>query len=272
MRSRGGSQGLKLFCAAIAGFTTASTAKADDFAVIASPPHFELEAKPATPIREIVEITNAGSTAAKYKIMTADWTLDRNAGAQFTQSLRPGSCRPWVAIERGEISLASRGKYRFRFEVAPPADAPRGECRFALLIEGAEETVTTPKGVSFPVAGRLGVIVYVAIGGAAPDLQLAGAEVGTINGEPLPVLKIRNAGDAHGRLDGFLSGTDAKGQDFEFSPTTLPILPGETRAISLIVNSDDEHSVRHIAYPITISGSLETGMGKALKFEQRFVR
>ena len=48
---------------------------------------------------------------------------------------------------------------------------------------------------------------------------------------------VENTGTAHGRLSAFLSGTDAAGKKREFSPATLPILPGETRRIAL--NVDD---------------------------------
>ena len=243
-------------------------ARADDFAAIASPPRFELAAKPGTVLREVLEIGNAASGAAKYALKTADWAFDASGGVVFTETLQPGSCRPWVAIERREILVPVRNPYRFRFEVAPPADTPRGECRFALLISGDEQVVKTPNA-SFPVSGQLAVIVYVTIGDAQPLLEVVGSAVEKIDGEPTPVIRINNRGDAHGRLAGFLSGADASGKKFEFTPSTLPILPGETRAISLIVNHEGDRPIPRLAYPITIRGKLEWG-DQITPFEQRF--
>ena len=244
-------------------------ARAEEFAAIASPPRFELAGKPGVVVREVLEIANAGSTPAKYTVKTADWAFDANSGVLFSDDLQPGSCRPWVAIERREINVPVRGKYRYRFEVSPPADAPRGECRFALLIAGDKQDVKTPNNISFPVAGRLGVIVYVTIGDAQPDLEVVGAAVTRVAGEPVPVIRVRNKGDAHGRLAGFLSGVDASGRKIEFAPSTLPILPGETRALALVVNQEGDAPAPRIVYPITISGKLEWG-DRVTPFEQRF--
>lgn len=259
---------LVLVCA-MSTLLCATGVAAQGFAAIVSPPRFELTAKPGEKVRQVVEIGNAGAQAAKYHFKTADWTLDKTGGVSFDESLQPGSCRPWVAIEKREVTVAGGGKYRYRFEVAPPADAPTGECRFALLIEGDEQTVKAANGPPVPVAGRIGVIVYLSIGGAAPKLELVGSQVATINGEATPVLQIKNTGNAHGRLDGFLSGTDAGGKKLEFSLSTLPILPGETRAISLIVNRGEQEAPTKIKYPITVRGNLEWA-DKSVPFEQRF--
>ncbi len=257
-------------CAAILAAAIPASAVAQGFAALVSPPRFELAAKPGETLREVVEITNASAQAAKYRLRTADWTFEENANVKFDDALKPGSCRPWVAIERRDIMVSPGGKYRYRFEVAPPADAPAGECRFAVLIEGDEQNVQTPGGPSFPIAGRLGVIVYVTIGAAAPKLEVVGARTAAINGEVMPVMLVKNTGNAHGRLAGFLSGTDAAGKKLEFTPGTLPILPGETRAISLVLYRERDEPLK-IAYPITIRGNLEVGDGK-LPFEQSFAR
>lgn len=259
-----------LYIAAILGANLAQVAHAQGFAALVSPPRFEIAGKPGEPIREVVEITNAGGQAAKYRLRTTDWTFDAAASVKFEDSLQPGSCRPWVAIERREITVSPGGKYRYRFEVAPPAGTPAGECRFALMIEGDEQNVQTRGGPSFPIAGRLGVIVYVTIGDAEPRLEVAGAKITPVNGVDVPVIMVSNSGNAHGRLMGFLSGTDASGARLEFTPATLPILPGETRAISLVAYKDRDEVVK-IAYPITIRGKLEWN-GKSVPFEQTFAR
>lgn len=238
-------------------------ALADDFAVAATPARFELTARPGSVVRGVLEVDNAAPSAATYAMKTADWALDPNAAALFTDTLQPGSCRPWVAIERHEITVSGHGSYRFRFEAAVPAGAPAEECRFAILIEGKEQKVNTKTGVAFPVAGRLGVIVYVTVGDAKPQLSTVGGVVAQVNGEPTPTLLVRNDGNAHGRLSGFLSGVDAKGARLEFTPATLPILPGETRRIPLILDQPDKDRLLHVAYPITIRGELLWSGGSA---------
>jgi hypothetical protein len=257
-------------CAAAVAAVLSPGAFAQGFAALVSPPRFELAGKPGEGIRQVVEITNASAQAAKYRIRTADWKFEQDAAVTFDDALRPGSCRPWVALESRQISVSPSGKYRFRFEIGVPADAPAQECRFAILIEGDDQQVQTPGGPAFPIAGRLGVIVYVTVGGAAPDLEVVSTRVSPVNGEDVPVLMVKNSGTAHGRLAGFLSGTDADGKKLEFTTATLPILPGETRAISLVPYREREELVK-IAFPITIRGKLEWG-DKTTPFEQSFAK
>jgi len=249
-------------------FGSPSSAAAEDFAVAASPPRFELAAKPASVLREVLEIDNAAPSAASYGMKTAEWSLDANGGAVFSDALAPDSCRPWVAIERSDITVPGHGSYRFRFEVTTPATAPRGECRFAILIEGRGQPVKTKSGLVFPVSGRIGIIVYLGVGDARANLAIAGGGVAGVNGEPTPVLRVRNSGDAHGRLAGFLHGVDAKGVKIDFSPATLPILAGETRAIPLNIEQPDKPKP-HIAFPITIHGRI-LWAGGSTTFSQAF--
>jgi hypothetical protein len=115
------------------------------------------------------------------------------------------------------------------------------------------------------------VIVYVAVGSAAADLQVVqSGVVDTPNGTQ-PVLTVRNTGNAHGRLDGFLSGADANGRRLEFAPSTLPILPGETRVIPLSA-TDGRDAVNDVAYPVRIAGVIEWGDGRRIAIDQPFTR
>ena len=242
-------------------------ARAQGFTAAISPPRFELAIKPGERVRQIMEITNPNNQSTRFRIKTADWLLDGDGGLAFFDELQPGSCRPWVAIEAREVTVAAAGKYRYRFEVAAPESAPSGECRFVMLIEGDDQQVQAGS-VSFPVSGRLGVIVYVVVGDAAPQLEVIGTRLRTLNGVTLPVVDVRNSGNAHGRISGFLSGTDASGKKLEFDPATLPILPGELRGIALTPSTGRDEPIT-IAYPVTIRGTLEWGE-KSIPFEQRF--
>lgn len=262
---------LALLACLAPGLLAVPSANAQGFAAVVSPPRFELAARPGESVRQVVEITNASAQPATYHLRTADWQLAPDGGVTFPDGLAADSCRPWVAIERHEIQVPGGGSYRYRFEVQPPADAPVGECRFALMIEGDEQTVQASTSLALPISGRIGVIVYVSVGGAAPGLRVSASKVADVNGRPLPVLEITNSGNAHGRLAGFLTGTDARGRRLDFSPTTLPVLPGETRSIAL-TPSEGNSEVTEIAFPVTIKGVLELGVGQRADYEHTFAR
>lgn len=231
---------------------------AEGFSALVSPPRFEDTAKPGATYRNIVEITNLSEQGEHYALHTADWQLGVDGSAVFSDALAPGSCRPWVGIEAPEINVGPSAKRRYRFEVAVPADAPVGECRFAIMLEGDPDTL---KGnLAVPVAGRIGIIVYLAIGDAAPRLEVLGQQVRDVQGQPLPVLRVRNAGNAHGRLEGLIDGRDASGRTWSFVPANLPILPGETREIVLTPEADvGATQPPSIAYPLTLKGRLDVG-------------
>ena len=133
------------------------------------------------------------------------------------------------------------------------------ECRFALMIESAMQQVNT-SGLSLPVSGRIGVIVYLAIGNVSSSLALNGYGVQTVGGNKLPTLKISNRGTAHGRLEGFVDATDADGKVFTMTPSSLPILPGEER--ELVLNFQDAGKDKKSPaprYPIALHGRVYDG-------------
>jgi hypothetical protein len=260
-----------LWAFAIASVAGLSVANAADFALAVSPPRFELELKPGEKSRQVLEITNASPEATALSAKTADWSLAPDSSVTFYDDLQPGSCRPWVAIERRELTVSAGRPYRFRFEINAPADAPTGECRFAIMLEGQEQLSRAQGGPAIPFSARLGVVVYVAMGGAAPALSVTGTAVQSINGKPTPVLLVRNSGTAHGRMGGFLSGSDASGKSFEFSPSSLPILPGETRAVALnATRPGDQDTEVQVQFPVTVRGKLEWGKGQTQNLDQRF--
>lgn len=243
---------------AACGMLVSAAAGAQGFSALVTPPRFEDVAKPGALYRNVVEITNVSDRSAKYVLKTADWELDAQASAVFSDALTPGSCRPWVGIEAPEIVVAANSKRRYRFEVAVPADAPSGECRFAIMLEGEPETA---KGaVPVPVSGRIGIIVYLGIGSAAAKLDVVGSAVQAVDGRALPALRLRNSGNAHGRMEGLVDGKDASGRTFTFVPSNLPILAGETRAIVLTPEGDNPDTpAPAIVYPLALKGRLDWG-------------
>jgi hypothetical protein len=106
------------------------------------------------------------------------------------------------------------------------------------------------------------------VGDAAPDLEFFGPKIATLNGQRIPTLRMHNSGEAHGRVSGFLTGTDANGIKYDFTPSDFPILPHEEREVFLTPSTaTDERPT--LAFPVTVKGTLEWGEHKT-QLDQRF--
>lgn len=228
-------------------------ARAQGFSTQVSPPRFEASVKPGAVFREVIEIANVGQTPARLSVSTADWTLNESGAAVFSGALAPGSCRPWTALEATELEVGSQSRRRFRFEVRVPADAADGQCRFAIMFEG--EPTPMPNG-AVPVAGRIGIIVYLDIGAGAARLRIVEAGTTELDGATVPFLRVANDGNAHGRLQGFLDAVDATGKRWTLAPAGHPILPGASRVLTLTpVVSEGEPTT--LAFPVQLKGRLD---------------
>jgi len=247
---------------------TAADAYADGFAALVSPPRFELSGKSGGTVRQVFELTNRSGAAARFRIHTADFTLGADYGVTFHDELQADSCRPWVAIERPLVSLPAGSTVRYRFEVQVPKDAPAGECRFAIMVEADEPSLARAGQVQLPIVGRIGVIVYVIVGDAAPKIEVFGPEVVSLNGQQVPALRVHNAGNAHTRMSGFLSGVDAEGKKYDFTPMELPILPDEVREVFLTPSINGNPSPT-LTFPVTVQGTLEWS-DQSLELNERF--
>lgn len=236
----------------------AVSASAQGFAANISPPRFEVKVEAGQTLRQVVEIQHVGRVRGTYRVYTNDWVFNPDNSVSFSDALAPDSCRPWVAVERRELGIEPGARYRYRFEITPPPGTPARECRFALMVEGLE-TAKVEGQISFPVGGRVGVIVYASIGSVSPRLEITGTRVATVNGQPTALVDVRNTGNAHGRLDGFVNGVDADGQRLELAPANLPILPGETRSLSLAPAVGDNQAAPTIRFPLQVQGQLESG-------------
>ncbi len=244
---------------------SATCASAQGFSALISPPRFELKGKPGQVLSEAFDISNPENFVAKYEFLTSDWSLTDAGSVAFNDALAPGSCRPWTRIERRSLALNARGNRKFRFEVHIPADAPVGECRFAILIGAAPDQDSTVAAgqLKFPVQGRVGLVVYVSIGDARPKLEFRGLKVAKVNNVPTPVAVFHNAGNAHGRPEGGLDAVDAKGQQLEFVVSPSPILPGQTREIPIWpADPDNSNKTVQFTYPLKLKGIIEWDGGK----------
>jgi len=250
----------KFFCLLLINTCLHSLAWGAGFSAMVSPPRFELHGKPGEVIREVVDIENAGDVPAVFSIRTADWDLSESGGLTiFPAELQPGSCRPWARIERRSIRLQPQSGKRFRFELHLPEQAPAGECRLAILVEpGDEENVLArARNIRFPVEGRIAIIIYVSVGDAAPLLTLHTLKLEDVNGRLTPVAVLENTGNAHGRPDGFLQGRDASGKSFDFIVAQTPILPGQTRPVTLWQAPAQGEAAIALTPPLQVKGLIE---------------
>lgn len=241
-------------------------ATAAPFEIAVTPSRFELAAKGGTRLGQSLDIHNLASATTEVAIRTIDWSYSPEGNIGYHDELLPGSCRPWVMLERRIVAVPARSKRSFRFQVDPPADAPRGECRFMIAIEGtepAQQTVIRSGGASLnlPVTGRIAVAVYVLLNGAEPKLEIRQIASGEASGARRSLITVANTGDAHGRLEGSLDATDSKGRAFELVPEGTPILPGQTRTLALVPKGDGGQPAALPVYPVKASGALDWEKG-----------
>jgi len=258
----------------LAAASTLGEARAG-FDATVSPPRFELRANPGEVVRQVLDITNGAAAVASYTVKTADWRLNPEGGVVYHEG-EPAqdSCRRWVRIERHVVKIAPRQTRHYRFEVHVPPDAPRGECRFALLIASEAARVTpVASGIQIPLVGRIGVIVYVTIGDAKPNLQLVHMRLQDTPQGTMPALTFRNSGNAHGRVLGAVEGRDAKGRQVDLVASQDVILPGAERAILLRPvdwsSGQAKPSDVRLVPPIHVRGRLEYQGGGDLKIDYR---
>lgn len=250
-------------------------AHADGFSAAATPSRFELDAKAGQVLSRAIELQHVGAKESEYSLRSADWSLTEDKGLEFFSELRPDSCRPWIRLERKTVKMRPNEKRKIRFEVHVPQEAPRGECRFALMVEGADSkqvSLTQDAQVQLPLSGRLGIIVYVGIGGAQPKLELEQLKTIDEHGQRVPAVVVRNTGDAHGRLDGALQGIDAGGKRLLFPVSTLPVMPGQSRTLPLTpTESMTSKAQPELTWPVKLEGRLDWN-GGAIEVERKLER
>lgn len=232
------------------------------FELAASPSRFELTGRPSGRIGQTLSLFNVGGSQAEVAVRTLDFTFSESGQIGYQEDLSPASCRPWVTLERRSLRIQPRTRGTLRFQVDVPPGTPRGECRFMLAIEGrdpAYQVRMEGQGaqMSMPVAGRIAVAVYVAVDGARPRLELQEFAMRELDGRRVPALTVRNAGDAHSRLDGVLDAVNADGLRFEVVPDGSPILPGQTRVLPLQVRSEPGRPVPSWSVPLKVKGRVE---------------
>lgn len=244
------------------------------FAAAITPPRFELDTPAGQVTRQVIEIMNSSPQEAQYRVYTADWSLNAEGQISFLDELQPGSCRPWVAIERKQIAVKAGTRMRYRFEIRPPEGTPPTECRFAVMIESGQEQIASGP-VRMPMSGRIGVIVYARTGGVQPDLQIKDYRVLKVDGRFVPALQVRNDGTATGRFSGFITARTADGRVVDLSPNSVPLLPGMTRTVELFPApplDKPDAPPPELKWPVKVSGQLEVENSRqpATPLDRRF--
>ena len=239
-------------------------ALAGSFSARISPPNFELKAKPGEVLRRVISITNADDETARYQVRTADWRLNEQGGVIITpadQPLASGSCRPWTRIESRSLRLLPGATKRYRFEVHVPEDASDGECRFAVVVSPAPDSMDsmTFGPIRFPISGSIAVIVYVTVGKAMPNLEFNGIHKTIKNNIAVPVIRFTNTGNAHARPFGSVWVEDAAGNTAELIAVSFPILPARTWDVELVADPDRSGiaSMSELKYPLNLKGLIE---------------
>lgn len=256
-------RGMRVAALLLAGAVAAGAALAAPFEMAVAPSRFELSGKRGGRIGQALELQNVGNQATEVAVRTIDWRFGEDGSVSYHDALLPGSCRPWVLLERPRVRLAPRERRSFRFQVDVPPDAPRSECRFMLAVEGVEpayQAAVQGSGLSLalPVTGRIAVAVYLAVDEATPRLSMLGVGMREGTQGRTPVVTVRNDGDAHGRLGGSLEGVDANGQRHEWLPESTPVLPGQTRALALTPRAAEEGGpTARPAYPVRARGTFD---------------
>ncbi len=251
-----------LICAAIV--IECSAQQAGGFSGGVTPSRFEIDAKAGDKVARSFAFYNMGKRPQQYHVRTFEWAYSAAGKISFQEELVPDSCRPWVRLERHKMNVlpSAQRPRKFRFEIHVPEDTESQECRFAIMIESLGEPHNTIVGngaIALPTTGRLAVIVYLAIGDARPILKLGDVKVADVDGKTLPVIKVTNSGNAHGRLDGVLRGVDADDNKLELTMATSPIMPGQMRILSLMPGESYQKKHDTLLYPLRLNGKIYSG-------------
>lgn len=255
-----------ILCNILATGTVMTPAIAGPFEIAASPSRFEISGKSGTRVGQSLDIYNVGRLSTDVALRTLDWSYSDDGNISYFDELQPNSCRTWVTLERKTITVNPNSKRVFRFQVDVPSDAPRGECRFMLAIEGVEPAYKAlieagGASLSLPVNGRIAIAVYLSVNGAESKLQLTHIGMSDIKGKRTPTVTVTNTGDTHGRLEGGLDAVDAKGIAFELIPEGTPVMPGQTRVLPLIIKTETNKTAIDPTFPVKAKGILDWEKG-----------
>ena len=76
---------------ASAGLAMLPSAFAQGFSALISPPRIETSVKPGQTTRQVVEVSQVGPAPGKFRVYTADWSLNSTGGVDFFETLQPGN-------------------------------------------------------------------------------------------------------------------------------------------------------------------------------------
>ena len=88
----------------------AACVQAAPFEIAVAPSRFELTAKGGERLGQSIDIHNLGNAPTGVSIRTLDWTYSPEGQITYHDELLPGSCRPWVVLERRTLRYRRKPK------------------------------------------------------------------------------------------------------------------------------------------------------------------
>ncbi|HEY8343852.1 MAG TPA: hypothetical protein VIL66_01525 [Bacillota bacterium] len=114
--------------------------------LIIQPSRFELLLTPGKVETQAITILNNGTDTLRIGVDVRDWEMDEEGNPLFTiPGEASSSCATWLRFNPRLFQLAPGARQVVRFSLTPPAQAPAGEHRCAILFAGepVEETALT---------------------------------------------------------------------------------------------------------------------------------
>lgn len=183
--------------------------------------------EPGDALQRRVRVCNGTSSDVVVQLYAGAATID---GASFTavEGRMANELSGWIQVSPGRMTVPAGGAVLATVRVAVPADASGGERYAAVLVEAP--AVEQPNG--FAVASRVGVRVYLSVGGptqpssdyAVDSLRAARRS----DGRPVVQARVRNTGERALDMRGELRLTDGPGG---LSAGPFPATLGTTLAI-----------------------------------------
>lgn len=166
---------------------------------------------PGTTITRRVEVSNDTTETQAVKLYAAAASIE-NGNFRFGDGRAANDLTTWTTVEPATVSPAAGAKSLATVRIAVPADASPGE-RYAVV--WAELPAATPPGGGISAVNRVGVRIYLSVGGGnepASDFGITAFEARRdADGNPVVAATVHNTGGRAVDLSGELRLTNGPG-------------------------------------------------------------